>query len=209
MADSTITTQGIVLRDNWPGVGIVPPVTHTDMTAAAVGHNLANPAWRLGQKWKVYCSGDGIDGDTGYNVGWSTFIYLKGAADIATAVAATAGSIVCIDGTITVTGGDAADKWLTVVADADRTTHESDGFIAVALSTMTNSYYGWYWCGGVCPIEYVPGFATTTTLVTDDSVVANCELGTTDAATNAVALRANPTDSQKAGVGVALYADGV
>ena len=206
MADSTITVQGVVLRDNWPGVPITPPVAYSDMSAASVGHNLANPMWRLGQKWKVYNSDDSVNGTTGFNVGWSTFIYLKCADDIASAVAAVATSIVVIDNTIA--AANAADKWFTVTSDTDQTTHESDGFMAVALSTMTNSYYGWFWCGGVCPIGFVPLFTTASTLITDDSVVANCELGNVAAATTAVALRANPAASSNAGVGFALYADG-
>ena len=112
MADSTITVQGVVLRDNWPGVPITPPTNYADMTAASVGHNVANPMWRLGQKWKVYCSGKGIAGTTGYNLGWSTFIYLQGASDIATAPAATATSIVCIDNTIA--AANAANKHFIV-----------------------------------------------------------------------------------------------
>lgn len=206
MADSTITVQGVVLRDNWPGVPITPPVAYSDMSAASVGHNLANPMWRLGQKWKVYCSGTGISGTTGYNLGWSTFIYLQNEPTITTAVAAVATSIVVIDDTIAAV--NAATKHFIVTGDTDRTTHENAGFMAVALSTMTNSYYAWYWCGGVCPIEYVPEFSTASTLITDDSVVASCELGTVAAATTAVGLRANPTASTSAGVGYALYADG-
>ena len=206
MADSTITVQGVVLRDNWPGVPITPPVAYSDMSAASVGHNLANPMWRLGQKWKVYNSDDSVDGTTGFNVGWSTFIYLKGADDIATAPAATATSIVVIDNTIA--AANAADKWFTVTGASANTTHDSDGFLGVALSTMTNSYYGWYWCGGVCPIGFVPLFTTASTLATDDSVVANCEVGSYTTAALTIGLRANPTDSSYAGVGFALYADG-
>jgi hypothetical protein len=206
MADSTITLQGVVLRDNWPGVPITPPVAYSDMAAASVGHSLANPMWRLGQKWKVYCNGDGISGTTGYNLGWSTFIYLQCESTITSPVAAVATSIVVINGTIA--AANAATKHLIVTSDTDRTTHENAGFMAVALSTMVNSYYAWFWCGGVAPIQYVPLFTTASTLITDDSVVANCELGTVAAATTAVALRANPTGSQVAGVGYALYADG-
>ena len=206
MADDTITARGVLLRDNWPGVGITPPVAYSDMTAASVAHNQENPTWRLGQKWTVYCSGTGLNTTASHNVGWSTFIYLKGAADIATAPAATAGSIVVIDGTIG--AGEAADKWFTVTGASANTTHDSDGFMACAISTMTNSYYGWYWCEGVCPVEYVPGFTTATTLVTKGDVVANCELGTVASTALGIALRANPTASQNAGVGVALYADG-
>jgi len=206
MADSTITVQGVLLRDNWPGVPIAPPVDYSDMTAAGVGHNKAAAAWRLGQKWKVYCGGDARYHELGYFKGWSTFIYLKNAADIESAVAGTTGSIVVVDGTMA--AAQAADVHYIVTADSADTTHDSGGLMAVALSAMTNSYYAWYWCGGVCPIEYVPGFTTATTLVTDDSLVANCAMGTYAATSLDIALRAIPATTTNPVVGVALYADG-
>jgi hypothetical protein len=30
------------------------------------------------------------------------------------------------------------------------------GPIAIALSAMTEDYFGWFWCGGLCPEFWVP-----------------------------------------------------
>jgi len=206
MGDSTITVQGVVLAEHWPGVPIDPPVSHTDMTTAAVGHNIANPMFRLGQKWKVYCSGDEAYAGVGYNLGWSTFIYLKCEAGIETAIAAIATSICVVDDTMA--AGDAATKLYTKTADSANTTHDALGLIGVALSTMTNDYYGWFWCGGVCPIEYVPLFTTASTLVTDDSVLAGSELAVKAATSTGIALEAQDSDATEVPVGYSLYADG-
>ena len=71
---------------------------------------------------------------------------------------------------------------------------------------MTNSYYGWFWTGGICPIEYVPGMSTASTVVTDDSVTAGCEVITVASGATGIALKI-----ATAGIpacGYALYADG-
>ena len=205
MADKTITVQGVILRDNWPGTPITPPVDYSDMTAASVGHNLVAPMWPIGTKWEVYCKGDPTYGGVGYNVGWSTFIYLKGADNIATAVAGAVTVLVVPDETIA--AGDGGEILYTVVGDSAETTHETMGLVAMCISTPTNSYYGWYWCGGVCPIEYVPGLTTSSTLVTDDSVVASCELGTKASTATGIALYAQAAAAQTPACGFALYAD--
>ena len=206
MADATITVQGVILKDNWPGATpIRPPVDYSDMTAASVGHNLVAPLWDLGTKWEVYCKGDSTYGGVGYNLGWSRFIYLKAAADMATAVAGAVSVLVVPDGTLA--AGMAGDGFYTVVGSSARTTHEEMSVVAMCISTPTNSYYGWYWCGGVCPVEYVPGLTTASTLVTDDSLVASCELSTVASTATGIALRAQPADAQAAGCGFALYAD--
>jgi hypothetical protein len=44
------------------------------------------------------------------------------------------------------------------------------GPIAVALSAMTTGYYGWFWCGGVCPVDSVSGLGGS--YVTDGTVAA-------------------------------------
>jgi len=205
MADKTITVQGVILYDRWPGTPIDPPLTYSDMTAATVGHNLAAPMWPVGTKWEIYCKGDPADQGVGYNLGWSTFIYLKGAADFSTAVAA-AVTVLCVPDE-TIAAADASTILYTMVCDSDSTTHETMGPVAMCLSAMTNNYYGWFWCGGVCPVEYVPGLTTASTLVTDDSVVASCELSTTASAATGIALRAQPAAAQTPSCGYALYAD--
>lgn len=205
MADQTITIQGVILQDNWPGTARTPPMPVTNMTCAAVGHNIIYPMWRLGTKWQLYCTGDTATLGVGYNVGWSTFVYLQGAADIASAVAAVRFTNCVVDGTIA--EDDSAVKMYVVVGDSDLTTHETMGLIAVSLSTVTNSYYGWYWCGGVAPLEYVDAGAKTDTLATDDSVVASGQLGTLASAATGIALTLQAAASQVPSCGFSLYAD--
>jgi len=205
MADSTITLQGVILKDNWPGAPVSPPVAnYQDMTAAAVGHNLAAPLFPVGTKWQVYNSGRPTDLGVKFNVGFSTFVYLKGAADIATAVAAVT-TVICVPDD-TLAAGNPAEKMYTVVADSDLTTHEGSGMVAVALSTMTNSYYGWFWCGGVAPTQYVAGFTVTATLVTDDSLTASCDIMTVASVATGIALKIATAGSPSCGI--ALYVDG-
>jgi len=204
MADSTLTAQGAILYNKWGATPVKPDVGYSDMTAASVGHNVAANQYPLGTTWEVYCNGNAASVGVAYNVGFSQFVYLKCAADIASAVAAVV-SVICIPDD-TMAAGDGATKLYTVSSDSGKTTHEGSGRIAVALSTMTNSYYGWFWCGGVCPIEYVPGMSTSTTLVTDDSVTASCELITVASTATGIALKI-----ATAGIptcGMALYADG-
>ena len=206
MADNTITVQGIILQDNWPGVPEKPKLDYSDMTSANVGHNVAVPQFRVGTKWEVYCKGDPAYVGVGYNIGFSTFIYLRAAADMATAIAGAITVLVVVDETFA--ADDPAELLYTVVGDSDRTTHETMGLVAMCTSTPTNSYYGWYWCGGVCPIEYVPGLTTASTLVTDDSVVASCQLMTVASTATGIALAAQAAAGRTPSCGFALYADG-
>jgi len=208
MADASITVEGVLLYDNWPGVAVEPPVPVTDITSAAVGHNAAKALWPVGTKWQLYCNGDQASVGVSYRQGFSTVIYLKAAADAATAIATvlTVGAVP--DSTIVAASND--DILYTMLSDpaADHTTHEWSGLFAVGLSTVTNSYYCWYWCGGVYPVEYVASGAVADDLDTDDSVVLGSELALVTTATHGVGVgqRANNT-SQCPAVGLALIAD--
>jgi len=204
MAD-TLTVQGLILHDNWPGTPTPPPFPVVNMEAAAIGHNIVAPMWKLGTKWELYCKGDAASVGVAYNIGWSTFIYLKAAPDIETATAGAA-TVLCVPDA-TLGAGAAANLLYVVVADISNTTHENSGLVVMCLSAPTNSYYGWYWCGGVCPVEYCPSLTTASTVITDGSVVASCEVSTI-IDSDTVGLRAQATNSQTPGVGYALYVDG-
>lgn len=205
MADKTTTVQNIILQDNWPGTPIDPPVDYTEMTSAAVGHNVATNMWPLGTKWEVYCSGDPTSLGVGYHVGWARFIYLKAADDIETAVLGAVTVLAVPDGTLA--AGMAHDRLYTVVCDSAETTHETMGLVAMCISTLTNSYYGWYWCGGVCPIEYISGMTKASTIATDSTVAASCQLSTVATAATGIGLRAQPAASQVPSCGFAFYDD--
>jgi len=212
MADATITVQGIILKDNWPAVNCVtePDVANiADMTSTLVGHNQGTAKYQLGTKWQLYNRGDAVSIGVGYHRGWSRFIYLKAEPTATTAIACTTLMLVVPDSTMV--AGMAHDALYTVTADSDRTTHDTHGVVAVALSTMTNSYYGWYWCGGVCPVEFVPGFLTASLLQTDDtpySASTVTEITTFATAATEIGLRAQPTGAVNMGCGEAVYVKG-
>jgi hypothetical protein len=96
----------------------------------------------------------------------------------------------------------------TVTSDTDQTTHENGGLFAVAISTTTNDYYGWYWCGGVYPLEYITSAVVADTIATNNAVVASAELSSVALADQSgVGLRANAAASQVPGIGISLIID--
>lgn len=202
---TTLVTRAIILYDNFPGTAVKPPVPYHDMGNTSVGHNIAAPMWPLGTKWQVYCKGSPVSLGISYNQGFSTFVYLGFDSAIASAVAGVAGVIVYPSGN-SIAATMTAEKLYIYCADEDIGTAENSGLLAVCISAMTNSYYGWAWCGGVAPIEYCSGLTITTTMATDDSVVASCELSTVLAG-DSVVLRAQPTNSQTPAFGYSLTAD--
>jgi len=206
MADSTVTYEAIVLYDNWPGTAVSPPFPVTDMTSAAVGHNAVHPRWPVGTKWEMYCYGDQASVGVSYRQGFSTFIYLQAGPDASAAIASVLG-IVCVpDATIVAASVD--DLLYVMASDTDVTTHENTGLVAVCLSTVTNDYFAWYWCGGVYPIEYVASALVTDTIATNNTVAAGGEISAvTLADQSGVGPRVNPTNSQAPGIGVSLIID--
>ena len=206
MADSTVTYEAIVLYDNWPGIAVAPPFSVTDMTCAAVGHNVVHPRWPVGTKWEVYCYGDQASVGVSYRQGFSTFVYLQAGPDASAAIASVLG-IVCVpDATIAAASAD--DLLYVMASDTDVTSHENTGLVAVCLSTVTNDYFAWYWCGGVYPIEYVASALVTDTIATNNTVAAGGEMSAvTLADQSGVGPRVNPTNSQAPGIGVSLIID--
>lgn len=146
MADSTLDSELFVLFDNFPGVPTLFADDIDSPTAPPGGflgpshHNVAIPAYEIGTKYQIY--NDATAGKAGY----ATMIYLQVATqDAGTAIAV---RLICI--------GDGATMWWQVTNDPDSCV-DADGspVVAVALSAMTNNYYGWFWCGGVCPETWV------------------------------------------------------
>lgn len=212
MADSTITVAGVVLYDRWPGKGCVttPDVENiTDMTSTLVGHNQGTAKYPLGTKWQLYCRGNAASLGVAHHRGWSTFVYLKAESTATTAIACSALYFACPNGTLA--PAMSRDSLYIVTADSDRTTHETMGLVAMALSTMTNSYYGWFWCGGVCPVEYVPGITTASVFQCLNDIYSaqtvSALMSVATAATE-VGFGAAATDGQTQIVGEALYAQG-
>ena len=150
MADSTLDSELFVLFDHTPGV----PTLFADNIEAESAppggflgpshHNVVSPMYDVGTKYQIY------NDATAGKAGFATMIYLQvGTQDAGTAIAA---KLFCM--------GDGATMWWQVTNDPDSCV-DKDGspFVVVALSAMTNAYYGWWWCGGVCPESWVAALA--------------------------------------------------
>lgn len=206
MGDVTLTLEAVILYDNWPGVAVPPPFPVTDMESSLVGHGAASPMWDVGTKWELYCYGNQVSVGVSYLQGFTTFIYGKAAPDIDANIIGARTVTVVPDETIA--AGDADNLLYALSSDDQATTHENSGLTAVCLSTLTNDYYYWFWCGGVCPVEYVSALVVADTLDTDDSVdVASCELSTVVLADTGIGYKMQATNSQTPGVGIALFTD--
>jgi hypothetical protein len=108
----------------------------------------------------------------------------------------------------TIAAADANNLLYVMAADDGVTTHEYSGLVAVALSTVTNDYYGWYWCGGGYPVEYLQAGLVADAVITDDSVVASGEIQSIrDGTDSGIKLALHATASQTPGIGIALIID--
>ena len=123
------------LIDNWPGV-VTNGANPADWTVYTAACNFP-----LGTKRAIYDA---------TNHGWATLIYLM--FETAGAIAAcTVKSPVAPDNPDAI----AAGTWYIVTNDG--TDSFKNGPIAIALGSVTDEYYGWFWCGGVCPVATIPG----------------------------------------------------
>jgi len=177
MAISTLVAESIILYDNFPGTvspaHSVPEGGDFGFFNGSRHHNVSSAVYRVGEKIRIY-----NDPTTGAGLGengWSTMIYLR--MDNQDTTIISAGSVCTLQTTI-----DANEKWFTVTNDPDSglAGYTTGALVnlspaAVAISAMTDEYYGWFWCGGVAPQNWLLATATTTSLVnvdTDTSVIA-------------------------------------
>ena len=155
MADSTIDSEGITLLDLFPGV---PRDVHQETDAKggftdSATHNVETAKYPIGTKIQIQNTGAGKEGP-------SIFMYGQvGTQNPDVAIAAK--SVCTFDST----------------SNPFKLTNDSAGDIstrscpaAVALSAMTNDYYGWFWVGGVCPEGLVSDLGGT--YATDGTVAA-------------------------------------
>jgi len=124
------------LVDHWPGE-VTWGANPDDWTAYD-----ATEVYSVGTKRMVY-------DDT--NNGWATLIYLYYTTGAGTVAAATVKSICAMD----TTGMATAGQWFHVTNDGSDA--QLTGPIAIALGTLVTGKYAWFWCGGVCPVDTVPG----------------------------------------------------
>ena len=156
MADKTLDSALIVLFDAWGGVATPPTVPDfSSMTSKAVGHNQPVRAYTPGTKWVVYnrplVAGAGQPGP-------STFVYLQFINGTGAPVAKE--KQIC--------STDSATIWYQVTNDPDSCVAKTNICIAVLLGPRADQNYGWFWCGGICPEQFVPAlggnFATASTV---------------------------------------------
>lgn len=133
-----------ILQDRWPDASpcVAPPSDLTAVYATAHGAGYTTDApCPVGTKIRIYQETNG---------GYATFIllqYEKGTASAAGIKSA------CAPDT---TEAAAAGKFYVVTNDGGEA-FTGVGLVAVALATLTDGYYAWFWCGGVCPVDSVPG----------------------------------------------------
>ena len=142
MADGTLDSNYLVLIDNWPGSPSPNLSVPTDGFAVPAA-GVATAAYKVGTKIQVYNETLGIPG-------FSTFIYLQYEGTTAPALAARQ-----------VVTPDANTSLYIVTNDPDNCLSIAALPSAVALSVMTDAYFGWFWCGGVCPETAVTGLGGT------------------------------------------------
>jgi hypothetical protein len=149
MTDSTLDTKLFILYDLWPTRCFLdsgPRYFNQDPN-----HNVATAKYPVGAKVKVRNEGR----STSLIYGESTFIYLKLEMQDATNVLAA--KMFVSQHSDAAGGGDSIwDATNEVASDLGATF----GPIAMGISAMTTDYYGWFWCGGPCPEEYVLSGAT-------------------------------------------------
>lgn len=189
MADA-VTLYGIyvVLNDSIPGVFSVDQGLPPDGFAGSSHHNVASAKFPVGTKKYVW-----IESLKAYSV----LTYLQ--AGVTAGAAAVAAGRVMIPEDVT---NNASYLPTKVCGDPD------EGLLgsacAIAISAMTDAYYGWFWTGGCCPVGH--GSMTATTVVaTDDSVTVGCTLMTCNLTADYPGLKIGAAAGHP--VGYALKAD--
>jgi len=134
MTAKNIDDGKFFLIDCWPGVPTNGP-NPADWTTID-----ATELWQLGTKRLVY-------DDT--NNGWATLMYLKFEAGTDSACAIK--SLCAQDKTEA-----ALAAGYCVVGDVGDECNQN-GPLAIALASMTDATFGWFWVGGVCPVDTISG----------------------------------------------------
>lgn len=183
MAIKTMNPEELFLYDTMPGSESndlsVPEGGDFGFFNGTRHHNVSSAKYRLGEKLRVY-----NDPGTGAGLGlqgWSTMIYLQVGAQDATDISAGSWVTQVADGDANISGGN--DAYL-VTNDPAACRNEVAADIAqmgaaVAISAIEDAYFGWFWCGGVCPLNWLLSSATAS-LLAADSIDTNDAVGIGD-----------------------------
>jgi len=145
---ATIDSAEFVLVDNWPTAPNTGVPDSASDPASGADHNVATAAHPVGTKWTSH-----QQASAGVNQGAFTLIYLQ------MGTAATTLAAKHIVATETAPGAATAGTLMYVVSNDDSTVELGTGMAAIALSAVTDAYYGWFWCDGVCPENICSGLA--------------------------------------------------
>lgn len=158
----TLLSEQFFLNDLWPGYPLACYGMPADGLLGASHHNVVAPAYPVGTKIQLPTKSitNGI-------AGVSVLAYLQVGTQDATVIAARS---LCGQGSATI--------WHKVTNLATGIGSVAMTPAAVALSAMTNAYYGWFWVGGNAPeagpvsgVGYVAAMGGILTYLTDDTVV--------------------------------------
>ena len=188
MADSTIKSIYLVLNDSMTGYLGIDQSTPDDGFTGTSHHNVAAAVYPVGTRKAVYISS---------LQGYSILTYLQNG--VASGVAVAAGQVMIPDDV-----SNNANYYPTKITD-----DPDEGLLAsacaIAISAMTNDYYGWFWTGGVCPVG-IGSMTAATTTATDDSVTVGCTLMTCDLTADKAGLKIGAAAGHV--VGFSMKADG-
>jgi hypothetical protein len=160
-AAGTIDTSYVLMRHTFPGHP--DPFLRKPMdfgvggVAGDYSHNVASPKYQPGTVLQVFDK-------TNNGYAWLTYLQLI----FNNATAAVAARSVCgIDYATRNTGynyykvTNSAAEILSVILPQ----------CAIALSAMTNAYWGWFWTGGVCPESFITALAGTIATYSDPAAI--------------------------------------
>lgn len=152
---TTIDDARLFFYDTWPGpvrFGWKPAEDSSgNIFTNSTHHNVVSAVYEVG--FKV-----GIKDST--TATYASFIYLQ--------LGTQSGTLAAKDLCAPQITSSAFDQKVTNLASA---TPATPGCCAVALSAMTNDYFGWFFCGGFVPVGTVS--ALDGNFTTDDSVTAS------------------------------------
>jgi hypothetical protein len=162
MADSSIDSVKLLFQDNWTGPIRWDLSEPEDGFTGARHHSVASAAYPIGTKIAVYQEHD-QDGYT-CEPGWCTFMYLQVGTQNAAGSALGNGEFSASIDAKSFVVPDSGTNWWQITNDPDSCVTDATGAAgkrgslgAVALSAMTDAYYGWFQVGGPVAEAYVSG----------------------------------------------------
>ena len=180
----SMTSEMFILYDNLPGVPeLTAPTPVNGYDNTTVQCCVTAPAYRPGTKHQQFQDATvGAGGSNVANKGYYTMVYAKytcystgtklGACDVGGWVTLACGS----------TRGRGEMNVTNDISGGNTATAGTNGTLPLLLActSMDNSTYGWFLCGGVCPNHDISALDDLTGFLTDGSVAGGCGLAMAD-----------------------------